>query len=131
MAEAPSALELLASKQFLQLKGALCLLAQHELLDVLEESRWDWLQEEDAVQLFREDILMPLTQLSSLRAVLRQPAFRSLRLVETLKPFPRIKEDLLDAWFQVESVTLRHVSSILFCSFSYGFSSFLSGIEAI
>ena len=96
-----SATEIMRSKPFLQLENSLKLLAQHDLVELLEETPFDWLEEEHALQIFSEDTLMPLTQLSGLRLVLRQPRFRSLRLLQGLEPFPRIKEDLLEAWCQV------------------------------
>lgn len=43
---------------------------------------------------------MPLTQLTSLREELRQCRFRQLSVALLLEPFPRLRADLLDAWFE-------------------------------
>lgn len=43
---------------------------------------------------------MPLTQLSTFRQELRHPRFRQPSLALLLQPFPRLRDDLLDAWFE-------------------------------
>ncbi|CAE7910821.1 unnamed protein product [Symbiodinium sp. KB8] len=79
----------------------LLLLAERGCLDLLQKcQRWDWLDSADDVwQVLTEDSLMPLTQLPAFRQELRQLRFCSPALAEALEPFPRLLDDLLDAWF--------------------------------
>ncbi|CAE7564576.1 unnamed protein product [Symbiodinium sp. CCMP2592] len=79
----------------------LLLLAERGCLDLLQKcQRWDWLDSaDDAWQVLTEDSLMPLTQLPAFRQELRQLRFCSPALAEALEPFPRLLDDLLDAWF--------------------------------
>jgi hypothetical protein len=46
-----------------------------------------------------QDSLMPLTQLTSLRQELRSARFCQPAVALLLQPFPRLRADLLDAWF--------------------------------
>lgn len=46
-----------------------------------------------------QDSLMPLTQLTSLRQELRSLRFCQPNMALLLQPFPRLRADLLDAWF--------------------------------
>ena len=82
----------------------LLLLAERGCLDLLQKcQRWDWLNSADDVwQILTEDSLMPLTQLPAFRQELRQLRFCSPALAEALEPFPRLLDDLLDAWFGEE-----------------------------
>ena len=47
-----------------------------------------------------QDSLMPLTQLTSLRQELRSARFCQPAVALLLQPFPRLRADLLDAWFE-------------------------------
>ncbi|CAK9103676.1 tRNA pseudouridine synthase A 1 (tRNA pseudouridine(38-40) synthase) (tRNA pseudouridylate synthase I 1) (tRNA-uridine isomerase I 1) [Durusdinium trenchii] len=97
--------ELVASEPFLMQQDTLRLLADLQLLELLDDCQsWGWLHEVHIIELLSEDSLMPLTQLSSLRAELRDQRFRKVSLALALKPFPRLLDDLLDAWF-VEAST--------------------------
>lgn len=49
---------------------------------------------------------MPLTQLSTFRQELRHPRFRQPSLALLLQPFPRLRDDLLDAWFEEPKLAL-------------------------
>jgi len=103
----PKVAACVASEFFLkQREDMLLLLAELNLLDLLEEcASWSWLEEAQLYQLFTEDILMPLTQLSTFRQELRHPRFRQPSLALLLQPFPRLRDDLLDAWFEVPQET--------------------------
>ncbi|CAJ1414816.1 unnamed protein product [Effrenium voratum] len=101
VARSPGALAYIASGQFLSRAEAsfpLLLLAERPFLEALLRcQRWE-LTEPQVLQLLGEDALMPLTQLPSLKSALRQRRF-SAEVGRALEPFPRLLEDLLDAWF--------------------------------
>ncbi|CAL1150732.1 unnamed protein product [Cladocopium goreaui] len=99
--ESPEVSDLVVSDIFLkQSEDMLLLLAELNLLDVLEHcDSWCWLEEKHVNQLFTEDSLMPLTQLTSLRQELRSARFCQPAVALLLQPFPRLRADLLDAWF--------------------------------
>lgn len=94
--------DLVVSDIFLkQSEDMLLLLADLNLLDLLEHcDSWCWLEEIQVNQLFTEDSLMPLTQLTSLRQELRHTRFCQPAVALLLQPFPRLRADLLDAWFE-------------------------------
>ncbi|CAE6935016.1 unnamed protein product [Symbiodinium sp. CCMP2456] len=107
--DCPGAVAYIASGRFLcalrdsreSVSRILLLMAERGCLDLLQKcQRWDWLDSADDVwQVLTEDSLMPLTQLPAFRQELRQLRFCSPALAEALEPFPRLLDDLLDAWF--------------------------------